>query len=593
MTSRAAQLEKLENKIEHLVNALATTQSHRGFSVDLGQPSPPISQTSERTDRLYHDQRILEDAQNPRQQAVLNSLCDAIDEIQEDVSESASSSGSPDPTSAKEGAAASISTFADYQSVGVTMPEADVLLDRYRRLMASAMPFVVLPANTTAQQLYAEKPALLHAIVVVTSFDDLAKQQANVKRLTRNLSERIMINCEKSVDILQAILVFVGWYHPHIFSSNQCTNLIHLAMAMIIDLGFDRPPQQCGDFKKESTKAVHGASLTERVPQPEEYRILAGTFYLSSLLSSSFKKIDAMPWTNYLSNGLVSLEAAANHDSDLFLVQIVRLEHLIEETSNIGTPQAPLQMYTKAFNADLTRLRKADPTKDPNNTFLQLQYHVTEVLIWEIALNDLQENKDTTLLSRLEDLCRLIDALKAFLDLYFTIPADAYLTMPFAVFAQFAHSFIVLIKIASLEVDGWDLNILSNRIDFIESVELAAVRYEQSMTAKTDGLDIKNDHFGKWATRIRWMKQVYETKFASGEEKYESMQKAMLRTPAASEEQHAADTPETSTTGSGAQQPTPPDDVLSGDFFNYLDENFWQSFAGEDLGFPDINMNMV
>lgn len=40
-----------------------------------------------------------------------------------------------------------------------------------------------------------------------------------------------------------------------------------------------------------------------------------------------------------------------------------------------------------------------------------------------------------------------------------------------------------------------------------------------------------------------------------------------------------------------AQQPTPPDDIMSGNFFDYLDENFWQEFPGDnDLGFLDVAM---
>jgi hypothetical protein len=488
---------------------------------------------------------------------------------------------------------------ADYQSVGVSLTEAEVLLDRFRRLMAPSTPYVVVSSDITAQKMYAEKPVLLHAIVVVTSFHDLPKQQLNVKRLLRNLSERIMINCEKSIDILQAILIFVAWYHPHIFWSQQCTNLLHLAIAMIIDLGLDRPPQQCGDFKKATVKAVNGNSQSERVPTAEERRILAGIFYITSNISSSFKKIDTIPWTDYLNDTLKCLETAPEMESDIFLVQMVRLQHLMEETSCLSQPPGTMQVYIRPFLADLARLRKDDPCE--SNIFLRLQYLITEVMIYELALNDLQENKSTTLRSRLEDTCHLIDAIKAYLDAYFTIPTSAYLTLPFAIFAQFAHAFVVLIKIASLEVEGWDFAIVSDRLDFLDSVEQAAVRFEGTATSKPDGQEVNNDHFGKWAIRIRWMKQVYEAKFVTAEDKGDPKGEA-LRAMFRDTDMTDVQTPATTATSASGlqtqqqnhQQPTPPDDVLSGDFFNYLDENFWQSFAGDfDLGYPDLNMNMT
>lgn len=595
--SRAAQLEKLENKIEHLVNALATTQSHRGFSVDLGQPSPPISQASDRV----ADRRLLDDAQTSRQQAVLDSLCDDIDDCT--GSSSSSASGSPGPTNSSIQATSPVALHSDYTSVGVPMAEAEVLLDRYQRLMASAMPFVIIPPTVTAQQLYAEKPTLLHSIVVVASWHDITAQQTNVKRLLRNLSERIMIHCEKSVDILQAILVFVGWYHPHMFWSQQCTNLLHLGIAMLIDLGFDKSREQCHDLKKAAAHAGNRPPPGERTTNPEEDRILAGLFYLTSTLSCSFKKIDAVPWTDYLAKGLNKLEADAEYDSDLLLVQICRLQHLTEEACSLTTPSAQLPVYVNSFKSDLARLRKVDPNAEPS-VFLKLQYIITDILISEISLNDLQENRDIPLRTRVDELCNLIDGIKTYFDLYFTFPVSAYLTMPFSLFAQFAHAFIVLIKVASLEVDGWDFRLLTDRINFLEVVETAAGRLEGTVSSKPDGIEVKNDHFVKWAIRIRWMKQVYEAKFLQQEtetnEKGDDLKPLSGSAPPEGEKLEydsgigtgTTQTPATTVNGGmPQQQPTPPDDVLSGDFFNYLDENFWQSFAGDyDLGYPDVNM---
>lgn len=82
--------------------------------------------------------------------------------------------------------------------------------------MAPGLPFVVVPDEVTAQQLYEQKPFLLHAITTVTYFHDLPQQQMMVKHLMRDVSERVLMNNEKNVGILQGILVFVAWYHPHV-----------------------------------------------------------------------------------------------------------------------------------------------------------------------------------------------------------------------------------------------------------------------------------------------------------------------------------------------------------------------------------------
>lgn len=77
---------------------------------------------------------------------------------------------------------------------------------------------------------------------------------------------------------------------------------------------------------------------------------------------------------------------------------------------------------------------------------------------------------------------------------------------------------------------------------------------------------------------------MYEAKFVQEEAKGEDAARAVLGTW----KPRDVDFP---SAGAPQQQPTPPDDVLSGDFFNYLDESFWQSFAGDyELGFPEMAM---
>lgn len=143
------------------------------------------------------------------------------------------------------------------------------------------MPFVVLQPHATAQQLLTKKPLLLHAIVTITHFHDLPRQQLMVKQLIRDISERVLINNEKSVDVLQGILVFVAWYHPHMFWGQQVTNLLHLAMALVVDMGVDRSPQECRDFKATTAKAVHGPSLVGKPHRWDPSCHQSGTALLS------------------------------------------------------------------------------------------------------------------------------------------------------------------------------------------------------------------------------------------------------------------------------------------------------------------------
>jgi hypothetical protein len=160
--------------------------------------------------------------------------------------------------------------------INVTLEEAEILLVRYQQLMSPGMPFVVLPAGATAQLLQDQRPVLLRAISTVALFHDLPRQQTMVKDLIREIGERMLVNGEKSIDVLQGILVLVGWFHPHIFWCHQLTNLIHLGISLAIEMGVDRAPQQC----QQET-----AGKTPRIPTLAEHRALLGLFFFTSMVS--------------------------------------------------------------------------------------------------------------------------------------------------------------------------------------------------------------------------------------------------------------------------------------------------------------------
>ncbi|KAH9810748.1 hypothetical protein Tdes44962_MAKER05979 [Teratosphaeria destructans] len=592
-TSRAAQLEQLENKIEHLVNALSASQNSNS------QPSPPSSVSDNGPSQ-----------RSTSQQEVIDSLCIGLPESRDDCSilsnvrhsVTSATLHTSSPHNSLQVSRPGLPTISsnDYDQLGVGMHEAELLLARWRRLMAPMFPFVVVPEGVTARQLKNSKPLLLHTIVTVAYFHDLTKQQVMVKQLTRNVSERILINNEKNLGILQSLLVFVSWYHPHIFWGQQVTNLLHLAMSMILELGFDHAPGSCSDFKGATAKAMAGPNSVHRVPTLEEHRVLLGTFYLASMLGSSFKKMDSPKWTKYMTACLDNLVQAREYDSDLLLVQLVRLQHLAEDITQIdASATTPVQLYAKAFEAELNHIKQSDPcvNRMPEDQQLRMQYLTTEIFIWEVSLRAVQENEGEGLRDHIEGLHRCVSAIKAYIDEYFALPIDSYLTLPFSTFGQCAHAFITLKRIASLEVDGWDFAECNN-VDFPAMVERAAVHYEGVARSRPDGLQVHNECFARWAHRLRWMKGVYEAKFSKPQPD---------ATAAVSDQNdgrmfNGSNYVQAPTTASSVdqQQPTPPDEVMwsgeklsnfDGDFW---DEDFWNSFGSEyNMSFqPDVQMQM-
>lgn len=575
MRRRATQLENLETKIEHLVNALSSKQAQQNGSMNVGRPissrSPPSDQTSpltqpserSNTQGSYADTSLsptITSTTSPNDVAMVNindtELCPRIRGA--DVV-------SQQPLQSMQ------------QALNISLTEAEALLRRYQRLLAQNMPFVKLRPDTSVQQLWLDKPLLLHAIVTVAHYHDLPRQQAMVKNLIRDISERLLINSEKTIGNLQGILVFINWYHCHIFWAGQLTNLLHLAMALTVDLAIDRSPAMLDHLKPAALKNANERCHNNRAPTLEDHRALAGTYYMSATMSASFKKLEAMKYSKYLDDVLSTLQHKKEYDSDLHLVQICRLQHFMDDALGNEMTSVPTSVQIRAFQAELSQLRNTDPCPSANNKPLRMQYLTAEIAVWEVALSDVLDNKAKVLRPHLESLHQCIQSIKALIDVFFAISAPMYWTIAHASFGHFAHCLIILFKLVNLDIDGWDFKDFNELLDFRRVCDEAAQRYDESTTLGPEGEDLNNDTFTKWSFRLRWMKQMCDAKYAP-EDGAEATKTAAVGG------QSAVATP-------GVQQPTPPDDVLSGDFFNYLDDNFWQSFAGEvDTGFMDQPM---
>lgn len=77
--------------------------------------------------------------------------------------------------------------------------------------MAPVFPFVVIPEDVTPEQLRVEKPTLYMAIMMVSCQSDVDRQLTLAHMVMKEISEAILIRSEKSIALLEAMLVYVAW----------------------------------------------------------------------------------------------------------------------------------------------------------------------------------------------------------------------------------------------------------------------------------------------------------------------------------------------------------------------------------------------
>jgi hypothetical protein len=163
----------------------------------------------------------------------------------------------------------------------VSLHDAKALLEVFRNSFCPHFPFVVLGANATVESLRRESPFLLLSIMAVTMSSDSPLQRCLGYEIKKIITARMILRCEKSMDLLQGLLVHGAWYHYFFLPNKQQMFLmLQLCVTLLYELGLDKHP------KDKKLKFMSEAGLdqgTESVRTPAEKRALLGTY---SLLAS-------------------------------------------------------------------------------------------------------------------------------------------------------------------------------------------------------------------------------------------------------------------------------------------------------------------
>jgi hypothetical protein len=94
-----------------------------------------------------------------------------------------------------------------------TVSEAAECLRSFQTFKLKYFPCVYIPLDTTTQQLQQERPLLWLCIMRLGS-KSASRQQLIAKKIRQLIAEAMVIESEKSIDLLLGLLVYVGWYAP-------------------------------------------------------------------------------------------------------------------------------------------------------------------------------------------------------------------------------------------------------------------------------------------------------------------------------------------------------------------------------------------
>ncbi|KAF2084098.1 hypothetical protein K490DRAFT_4250, partial [Saccharata proteae CBS 121410] len=373
-------------------------------------------------------------------------------------------------------------------------PEEKVVhdcLSRYQTYMSKHFPFVVLPPETTVARMREKNPFLLKVIVAVASYHDLSKQRELGNELVNYIATHLLVRGERNVDLLQGLLVFIAWYHPHFFVNPQTSNLLQLAVGLTIDLGLKRSARAYGQERIEiaTSRAAHGELSVCELHTSDERRALLGTFYLTTIVAQWAKRYDSMRYSAQLDDVCNYLEKAAEYTSDRHLVALVRLQHVVQRVErkvpfDDFTPDTmiPISMFVKQLHTELSHFRHTLPPDLAQNTTLLMHYYNAEIYLYEISLSPLPPTTQYADFAyrRLEMLNACMHSAKSFMSVYAQLPNSSYYNLPFVHFSQLTSAIIALSKLSRLSCTGWDIAHANAFIDFPSLLDHTAHRYEEA-----------------------------------------------------------------------------------------------------------------
>ncbi|THC99532.1 hypothetical protein EYZ11_000992 [Aspergillus tanneri] len=94
----------------------------------------------------------------------------------------------------------------------ISFDDACSLFDQFRRSMMPHFPFVIIPEETTLQELREQKPFLLLAILTVSLYENMPLRRVLLEEFRNAVRECMVFGlAESPFEVLQGLLVSLGW----------------------------------------------------------------------------------------------------------------------------------------------------------------------------------------------------------------------------------------------------------------------------------------------------------------------------------------------------------------------------------------------
>jgi hypothetical protein len=256
----------------------------------------------------------------------------------------------------------------------ISLAHIQTLLDTYRT-MVDFFPFVPLPSNSSCHNLLHQRPLLALAVLTVASHDSIAFQLKLSREFRKVLMVKIM-NGEKTLDLLQGLLVFIAWHHHYMDAQAiSIPMLLQLCVGISSDLGLDT-------LALSARSPLHGRDVGNR----EAKRTYLGCYYLVSnigLMDSG--RIRSILHSTTLRTYALELASTWESKSDAVIPTLIDVCQFMEDVEETFHNQAEQVLVARSQVKRLTDkwddIRLASKAQTEGSSKAAFQIHLLHILM--------------------------------------------------------------------------------------------------------------------------------------------------------------------------------------------------------------------
>ncbi|KAL4897505.1 hypothetical protein BDV59DRAFT_190490 [Aspergillus ambiguus] len=341
--------------------------------------------------------------------------------------------------------------------------------ERYVTKMAPTIPMVVFPADTAAEQVRRTRPLLFHAIVCVAVGAIQPDLQAPLTEdFYKVVAERVIVRGEKTLELIQAILVTCNWYMvPDHFEELKFYQMTHLAVSIGIEIGMYRKASWRNKPFNFMRDVVHRKPLTPDPDSPEVRRSWLGCYFLAVQVTVALRRSILVRWHPYMDECIEILEKSPEAlPSDKHLIQWAKLSHLMEEVnsqffaddaSDVSYFEPPMQYALRVFERQLEQWRKETRLEEQEHApMLRQAEKIADLYMHEPAMHmesstqDSKSASDPASTAQVNALSSFLVSCHRALDIVCGVDIHDLICFPVVFVARTSFAIVALIKMYSI-----------------------------------------------------------------------------------------------------------------------------------------------